>query len=45
MLGIDAAVGGRARISEDDYVEGALELMVEVAASSVGVAKKVAVHA
>ncbi len=45
MLWIDAAVGGRARISEDDYLEGVPELMVEVAASSVGVAKKVSVHA
>jgi len=34
MLGVDAAVSGRARVSEDDYLEGAPELMVEVAASS-----------
>ena len=32
---IDPARGGQARISEDDYVEGAPELVVEVAASSV----------
>lgn len=31
---IDAAAGGRSRISEDDYVEGAPELVVEIAASS-----------
>ncbi len=28
--------GGRARISEDDYIEGAPELVAEVASSSVG---------
>jgi Uma2 family endonuclease len=34
MLWIDAAAGGHARISEDDYLEGSPELIVEVAASS-----------
>jgi Uma2 family endonuclease len=34
MLWIDAAAGGRARVSEDDYLEGSPELVVEVAASS-----------
>ena len=36
LLMIDPARGGQARISEDDYVEGAPELVVEVAASSEG---------
>ena len=34
MLFIDPACGGQARISDDDYLEGAPELAVEVAASS-----------
>jgi Uma2 family endonuclease len=34
MLWIDAAAGGHTRISEDDYLEGSPELIVEVAASS-----------
>jgi Uma2 family endonuclease len=34
MLWVDAAAGGRARVSEDDYLEGSPELIVEVAASS-----------
>jgi len=34
MLWIDPAAGGRAHISEDDYLEGSPELIVEVAASS-----------
>lgn len=34
LLLLDPAVGGRARISEDDYLEGPPELIVEVAASS-----------
>ena len=34
MLWIDAAAGGHARISDDDYLEGSPELIVEVAASS-----------
>jgi Uma2 family endonuclease len=34
VLLIDEAAGGQARISEDDYVEGAPELVVEIAASS-----------
>ena len=34
VLLIDERLGGRARISDDDYVEGAPELVVEVAASS-----------
>jgi Uma2 family endonuclease len=33
-LFIDAACGGQVRISEDDYLEGAPELIAEVAASS-----------
>ena len=34
LMMIDPSQGGRARISEDDYVEGAPELVVEVASSS-----------
>lgn len=36
VLLFDEAVGGRARLTEDDYVEGAPELVIEVAASSAG---------
>jgi Uma2 family endonuclease len=35
MLMIDPARGGQARITDDDYVEGAPELVAEVASSSV----------
>ena len=34
LLRLDTAVGGRSRITEDDYLEGAPELIVEIAASS-----------
>jgi Uma2 family endonuclease len=34
LLRLDESVGGRSRISDDGYVEGAPELIVEVAASS-----------
>jgi len=34
LLRLDQESGGRSRISEDDYVEGAPELIVEIAASS-----------
>ncbi|WP_044209929.1 Uma2 family endonuclease [Coleofasciculus chthonoplastes] len=34
LLRLDEESGGRSRISEDDYVEGAPELIVEIAASS-----------
>jgi Uma2 family endonuclease len=34
LLRIDEAYGGQSSISEDDYVEGAPELIVEIAASS-----------
>jgi len=34
LLRIDEACGGQSRISEDDYFEGAPELIVEIAASS-----------
>jgi Uma2 family endonuclease len=34
LLRIDEAYGGQSHISEDDYVEGAPELIVEIAASS-----------
>lgn len=35
LLMIDPARGGQARISDDDYIEGAPELVVEIASSSV----------
>ncbi len=35
LLRLDEAKGGQSRISEDDYIEGAPELIVEIAASSV----------
>jgi Uma2 family endonuclease len=34
LLRLDEACGGQSRISEDDYIEGAPELIVEVAGSS-----------
>ncbi|TVQ16990.1 MAG: Uma2 family endonuclease [Leptolyngbya sp. DLM2.Bin15] len=34
LLRLDEARGGQSRISEDDYIEGAPELIVEIAASS-----------
>jgi len=37
VLLINENVGGQARLSEDDYVEGAPELVVEIAASSVAI--------
>lgn len=35
LLRLDTALGGRSRITEDDYLEGPPELIVEIAASSV----------
>lgn len=34
LLRLDASQGGQSRVSQDDYIEGAPELIVEVAASS-----------
>ena len=34
LLRIEPAAGGRSRITEDDYIEGSPELIVEIAASS-----------
>ncbi len=34
LLRIEPAAGGRSRITDDDYIEGAPELIVEIAASS-----------
>jgi Uma2 family endonuclease len=34
LLWIDEALGGQSRNSEDDYIEGAPELIVEIASSS-----------
>jgi Uma2 family endonuclease len=45
VLRINEAVGGQSRLSADDYIEGAPELVVEIAASSVAIdlhAKKTA---
>lgn len=37
LLRIDEEAGGRSRISADDYIEGAPELIVEIAASSAAI--------
>lgn len=37
LLRIEPAVGGRSRVSDDDYVEGPPELIVEIAASSASI--------
>ncbi|MBE9011590.1 Uma2 family endonuclease [Pseudanabaenaceae cyanobacterium LEGE 13415] len=37
LLRIEPEVGGNSRITEDDYIEGAPELIVEIAASSASV--------
>jgi Uma2 family endonuclease len=37
VLLIEAQCGGRSRLSEDDYIEGAPELVVEIAASSAAI--------
>ena len=37
LLRIEAEAGGRSRVSDDDYIEGAPELVVEVAASSASI--------
>ncbi len=37
LLRIDDEAGGRSRVSDDDYLEGAPELIAEVAASSVSI--------
>lgn len=37
VLLIDEVAGGQTRLSEDDYIEGAPELIVEIAASSVAI--------
>lgn len=34
LLRIEEIVGGQSHLSDDDYIEGALELIVEIAASS-----------
>jgi Uma2 family endonuclease len=38
VLLIEEQAGGQARLSEDDYIEGAPELVVEIAASSAAIA-------
>jgi Uma2 family endonuclease len=37
LLRLEAAVGGHSHISENDYIEGAPELIVEIAASSAAI--------
>lgn len=37
VLMIDQAAGGQSKLSQDDYIEGAPELIVEIAASSVAI--------
>jgi Uma2 family endonuclease len=37
ILLIDQVAGGQARVSDDDYIDGAPELVVEIAASSVAI--------
>ncbi len=41
LLRLESEVGGNSRISEDDYVEGAPELIVEIAASSASYASTI----
>lgn len=45
LLRIEPEVGGRSRITEDDYIEGAPELVVEIAASSASVDLNVKLNA
>lgn len=44
LLMIDPERGGQARISDDDYVEGAPELVVEVGSSTVGIDLNLKLH-
>jgi Uma2 family endonuclease len=44
LLFIDPARGGQVRISLDDYIEGAPELVVEVASSNVSIALNAKMH-
>jgi len=44
LLMIDPGRGGQARISDDDYVEGAPELVVEVGSSTVGIDLNLKLH-
>lgn len=44
LLFIDPARGGQVRISPDDYIEGAPELVAEVAASNVSIALNAKLH-
>ncbi len=44
LLMIDPKCGGQARISDDDYVEGAPELVVEVGSSTVGIDLNLKLH-
>lgn len=37
VMRLNEATGGQSRLSEDDYIEGAHELIVEVAASSAAI--------
>jgi len=44
LLMIDPERGGQARVSDDDYVEGAPELVVEVGSSTVGIDLNLKLH-
>ncbi|MGA7500006.1 MAG: Uma2 family endonuclease, partial [Isosphaeraceae bacterium] len=44
LLMIDPERGGQARISDDDYVEGAPELVVEVGSSTIGIDLNLKLH-
>jgi len=44
LLMIDPERGGQARISDDDYVEGAPELVVEIGSSTVGIDLNLKLH-
>jgi len=44
LLMIDPERGGQARISDDDYMEGAPELVVEVGSSTVGIDLNLKLH-
>ncbi len=44
LLMIDPERGGQARISDDDYIEGAPELVVEVGSSTVGIDLNLKLH-
>jgi Uma2 family endonuclease len=44
LLMIEPRLGGQARVAEDDYIEGAPELVVEVGSSTVGIDLNLKLH-